>query len=300
MATVAVAAMLKCSWLRCATTALWQSDGALAQHSANSKCWDLRCIEPDVAWLAVRDSARVWPALQNEEHRVEEEEAETRVKLKAMREHHKKWEGTRDKRINSWRDFASNKKAKKTKPLGGIKPPKLKVPILAVAVCICVLRDVAVQGRCSSAKDAACFGVRAWPLQPGIRLLLQMEDEDRTFVQRSAVEQFKAAGKFTAPKCVVATSIVCVTTLVRCVHTVSSAIVQLNVVFALLQAAQRRGLRGLLDAAKKIEFRDMLSHVGLRNEVASLWHANHHGYVSVASRWCARPNALPAASHHPT
>jgi hypothetical protein len=67
-------------------------------------------------------------ALQNEEHRVEEEEAETRVKLKAMREHHKKWEGTRDKRINSWRDFASNKKAKKAKPLGGIKPPKLKVP----------------------------------------------------------------------------------------------------------------------------------------------------------------------------
>jgi DnaJ family protein C protein 8 len=91
--------------------------------------------------------------LKNEEHRVEEEEAETRVKLKAMREHHKKWEGTRDKRINSWRDFASNKKAKKSKPLGGIKPPKLK-----------------------------------------------MEDEDRTFVQRSAVEQFKAAGKFTAPK----------------------------------------------------------------------------------------------------
>lgn len=45
--------------------------------------WDLRCIEPDVAWLAVRDSARLWLALQNEEHRVEEEEAETRVKLKA-------------------------------------------------------------------------------------------------------------------------------------------------------------------------------------------------------------------------
>ena len=52
-------------------------------------------------------------------------------------------------------------------------------------------------------------------------LLLQMEDEDRTFVQRSAVEQFKAAGKFTAPKCVVAMSVVCATTLVRCVHTVS-------------------------------------------------------------------------------
>jgi len=40
------------------------------------------------------------------------------------------------------------------KPVGGIKPPKLKV-----------------------------------------------EDEDRTFVQRSAVEQFRPAGKFTAPKC---------------------------------------------------------------------------------------------------
>lgn len=65
--------------------------------------------------------------LQNEEHRVEEEEAETRVKLKAMREHHKKWEGNREKRIGSWRDFEKNKQAKKSKPLGGIKPPKLKV-----------------------------------------------------------------------------------------------------------------------------------------------------------------------------
>ena len=110
-------------------------------------------------WLAARNSVQLWPALQNEEHRVEEEEAETRVKLKAMREHHKKWEGTRDKRINSWRDFASNKKAKKSKPLGGIKPPKLKVPILSVAVasvcCKMLLRDVVVRGRCSPAKDAA-------------------------------------------------------------------------------------------------------------------------------------------------
>jgi hypothetical protein len=113
--------------------------------------WDLRCIEPDVAWLAARDSVRLWLALQNEEHRVEEEEAETRVKLKAMREHHKKWEGTRDKRINSWRDFASNKKAKKAKPLGGIKPPKLKVPVLSVAVRNCLLRDVAAGCCCAGA-----------------------------------------------------------------------------------------------------------------------------------------------------
>ena len=82
---------------------------------------------------------------------MEEEEAETRVKLKAMREHHKKWEGTRDKRINSWRDFASNKKAKKSKPLGGIKPPKLKVPILSAAVRICVLRDAAAECCCAGA-----------------------------------------------------------------------------------------------------------------------------------------------------
>ncbi len=45
--------------------------------------------------------------------------------------------------------------AKKSKPLGGIKPPKLK-----------------------------------------------QEDEERTFVQRTAVEQFRPAGQFTVPKCV--------------------------------------------------------------------------------------------------
>lgn len=54
------------------------------------------------------------PAAQDEEHRVEEDEAETRVKLKAMREHHKNWEATREKRIGTWRDF-SKKKSKKQK-----------------------------------------------------------------------------------------------------------------------------------------------------------------------------------------
>lgn len=84
---------------------------------------------------------------------MEEEEAETRVKLKAMREHHKKWEGTRDKRINSWRDFASNKKAKKAKPLGGIKPPKLKVATPSVAVCACLS---VLQGCCHAGARLAC------------------------------------------------------------------------------------------------------------------------------------------------
>lgn len=61
---------------------------------------------------------------QEEEARLEEDESETRKKLKANREHHKAWEGNREKRIGSWREFAK-KKPKKAKT--GIKPPKLKV-----------------------------------------------------------------------------------------------------------------------------------------------------------------------------
>mmetsp|Transcript_14765 Transcript_14765/g.44609 ORF Transcript_14765/g.44609 Transcript_14765/m.44609 type:complete len:380 (-) Transcript_14765:1142-2281(-) len=61
--------------------------------------------------------------LKEEEARLEEDENETRKKLKANREHHKAWEGNREKRIGSWREF-EKKKPKKAKT--GIKPPKLK------------------------------------------------------------------------------------------------------------------------------------------------------------------------------
>ena len=51
--------------------------------------------------------------LQDEEHRIEEGEAETRKNMKAAREHHKSWESSRDKRVNTWRDFAGQKGGKK-------------------------------------------------------------------------------------------------------------------------------------------------------------------------------------------
>lgn len=63
--------------------------------------------------------------LQEEEARIEVEEDETRKQLKANREHHKNWEGNREKRIGNWREYEKNKKPKKAK--SGIRPPKLKV-----------------------------------------------------------------------------------------------------------------------------------------------------------------------------
>ncbi|CAL8461725.1 g1256 [Coccomyxa elongata] len=67
--------------------------------------------------------------LKEEEERIEESEAETRKKMKATKEHTKKWEETRENRVGTWRDFVQKKgKSKKgTNMLGGIKPPKLKV-----------------------------------------------------------------------------------------------------------------------------------------------------------------------------
>ncbi|KAK9810532.1 hypothetical protein WJX72_012264 [[Myrmecia] bisecta] len=65
--------------------------------------------------------------LKEEEERIEEDEAETRKRLKASREHHQKWEQTRDTRVGTWRDFVTKKsKSKKGIATGGIKPPKLK------------------------------------------------------------------------------------------------------------------------------------------------------------------------------
>ena len=50
--------------------------------------------------------------LKDDTARVEEEEAEKKVKLKAMREHHHKWEDTREGRVGTWRDFVKGKKTR--------------------------------------------------------------------------------------------------------------------------------------------------------------------------------------------
>lgn len=52
--------------------------------------------------------------LKEEEERIEEDEADTRKRLKTSREHHKKWEETRETRVGTWRDFAK-KKGKKAR-----------------------------------------------------------------------------------------------------------------------------------------------------------------------------------------
>lgn len=52
--------------------------------------------------------------LKEEEERIEEDEADTRKRLKSSREHHKKWEETRETRVGTWRDFAK-KKGKKAR-----------------------------------------------------------------------------------------------------------------------------------------------------------------------------------------
>ena len=50
--------------------------------------------------------------LKDDTARCEEEEAEKKVKLKAMREHHHKWEDTREGRVGTWRDFVKGKKTR--------------------------------------------------------------------------------------------------------------------------------------------------------------------------------------------
>ncbi len=42
----------------------------------------------------------VYVQLKEEEERIEEGEADTRKKLKAMRDHNKEWEGTRETRVS--------------------------------------------------------------------------------------------------------------------------------------------------------------------------------------------------------
>uniref|UniRef100_A0A1D1YVB9 J domain-containing protein spf31 n=1 Tax=Anthurium amnicola TaxID=1678845 RepID=A0A1D1YVB9_9ARAE len=61
--------------------------------------------------------------ISEEEGRLKKDEEETKEMWKRKREHEELWEGTREKRVSSWRDFMkTGKKGKK----GEIRPPKLK------------------------------------------------------------------------------------------------------------------------------------------------------------------------------
>ncbi|KAK9156890.1 hypothetical protein Scep_003464 [Stephania cephalantha] len=61
--------------------------------------------------------------ISEEEGRLKKDEEETKEMWKRKREHEEQWEGTREQRVSSWRDFMkTGKKAKK----GEIRPPKLK------------------------------------------------------------------------------------------------------------------------------------------------------------------------------
>ncbi|XP_057954947.1 J domain-containing protein spf31 [Malania oleifera] len=61
--------------------------------------------------------------ISEEEGRLKKDEEETKEMWKRKREHEEQWEGSREKRVSSWRDFMKGgKKGKK----GEIRPPKLK------------------------------------------------------------------------------------------------------------------------------------------------------------------------------
>ncbi|XP_019199239.1 PREDICTED: dnaJ homolog subfamily C member 8 [Ipomoea nil] len=61
--------------------------------------------------------------ISEEEGRLKKDEEEQKEMWKRKREHEEQWEGTREKRVSSWRDFMKGgKKVKK----GEIRPPKLK------------------------------------------------------------------------------------------------------------------------------------------------------------------------------
>uniref|UniRef100_A0A5B6ZGY7 Putative J domain-containing protein spf31 n=1 Tax=Davidia involucrata TaxID=16924 RepID=A0A5B6ZGY7_DAVIN len=61
--------------------------------------------------------------ISEEEGRLKKDEEEAKEMWKRKREHEEQWEGTREQRVSSWRDFMkAGKKVKK----GEIRPPKLK------------------------------------------------------------------------------------------------------------------------------------------------------------------------------
>ncbi|OMO77006.1 hypothetical protein COLO4_25411 [Corchorus olitorius] len=61
--------------------------------------------------------------ISEEEGRLKKDEEDQKEMWKRKREHEEQWEGTREQRVSSWRDFMkSGKKSKK----GELRPPKLK------------------------------------------------------------------------------------------------------------------------------------------------------------------------------
>ncbi|KAL3620242.1 hypothetical protein CASFOL_035154 [Castilleja foliolosa] len=79
----------------------------------------VREILTDQEWRRRKMQMRI----SEEEGRLKKDEEETKEMWKRKREHEEQWEGTREKRVTSWRDFMKGgKKAAK----GELRPPKLK------------------------------------------------------------------------------------------------------------------------------------------------------------------------------
>ncbi|KAF7154744.1 hypothetical protein RHSIM_Rhsim01G0200800 [Rhododendron simsii] len=79
----------------------------------------VREILTDQEWRRRKMQKRI----SEEEGRLKKDEEEEKEKWKRKREHEEQWEGTREQRVSSWRDFMKGgKKVKK----GEIRPPKLK------------------------------------------------------------------------------------------------------------------------------------------------------------------------------
>nr|GEV75432.1 hypothetical protein [Tanacetum cinerariifolium] len=79
----------------------------------------VREILTDQEWRRRKMQMRI----SEEEGRLKKDEAETKEMWKRKREHEEQWEGTRENRVSSWRDFMKGgKKVKK----GELRPPKLK------------------------------------------------------------------------------------------------------------------------------------------------------------------------------
>ena len=88
----------------------YQHGGHVKQSVSN-----INCFHGTVEYSRYKQAAEPWCGvlqLKDDTARVEEEEAEKKVKLKAMREHHHKWEDTREGRVGTWRDFVKGKKTR--------------------------------------------------------------------------------------------------------------------------------------------------------------------------------------------
>ncbi|XP_071732435.1 J domain-containing protein spf31-like [Rutidosis leptorrhynchoides] len=79
----------------------------------------VRQILTDQEWRRRKMQMRI----SEEEGRLKKDEEESKEMWKRKREHEEQWEGTRENRVSSWRDFMKGgKKVKK----GELRPPKLK------------------------------------------------------------------------------------------------------------------------------------------------------------------------------